>query len=124
LFIASVDEVNTILPPASWLEYDCESKKDIIRLRWKPSFGEINLATMDIDLSRRNKKNNLPLGYSGRTSTVVNDRIAPYTVTEIYVRNTITCITAKHSRIVNVYGRLRPYTELVTVDLGMIKYRP
>jgi hypothetical protein len=56
LFIASVDEVNTILPTASWLEYDCESKKGIIGLRWKSSCGEINLATMDVDLSRRNEK--------------------------------------------------------------------
>jgi hypothetical protein len=49
----------------------------------------------------------------------VYDRIAAYTVTEIYDRNTITCITAKYGRIVNVYGRLRSYTELVTVDLGI-----
>jgi hypothetical protein len=48
----------------------------------------------------------------------VYDRIVPYTVTEIYDRNTITCVTVKYGRIVNVYGRLRQYTELVTVDLG------
>ena len=52
-------------------------------------------------------------------------RISPYTVTDIYDRNTITGFTAKYGRIRSVYGmytvvydRLRPYTESVTVDLG------
>ncbi len=34
----------------------------------------------------------------------VYDRIAPYTVTDIYDRNTITCVTAK-------YGRIQSYRE-------------
>ena len=41
----------------------------------------------------------------------VYDRISPYTVTEIYDRNTRPCNTAK-------YGRVRPFTESVTFDLG------
>ncbi len=56
-------------------------------------------------------------------------RISPYTVTDIYDRNTITCFMAKYGRIRSVYGMytvvcdtvydcLRPYTESVTVDLG------
>jgi len=65
-----------------------------------------------------------------RENTVAYDlRISPYTITAIYDRNTITCITAKYGRIRSVYGmytvvydtvydRLRPYTESVTVDLG------
>jgi hypothetical protein len=53
----------------------------------------------------------------------VYDRIVPYTVTKIYDRNTITCITVVYGRIVNVYSRLRSYTELVTVDLGRYRYR-
>jgi hypothetical protein len=39
-------------------------------------------------------------------------RKRPYTDTEIYDRNTITCNTAKH-------GRIRPFTESVTFDLGL-----
>ncbi len=41
----------------------------------------------------------------------VYDRIAPYTVTDMYDRNKVTCITAK-------YGRKRPNTECVNFDLG------
>ncbi len=70
---------------------------------------------------RRKKRSFTVLVHGGRIQSPfssVYDRIAPYTVTEIYDRNTITCITAKYGRIVNVYGRLRPYMELVTVDLG------
>jgi len=49
--------------------------------------------------------------FPGQTMTVVNDRITPYTVTEIYDRNTITCNTAK-------YGRIRSFMESVTFKLG------
>ncbi len=48
----------------------------------------------------------------------VYDRIPHPQVTEIYDRNTITCITAKYVRIMNVYGRLGPYTQLLRVNLG------
>jgi hypothetical protein len=61
----------------------------------------------------------------------VRFRISSYTVTDIYDRNTITCFMAKYGRIRSVYGmytvvydtvydRLPPYTESVTVDLGML----
>jgi hypothetical protein len=57
-------------------------------------------------------------------------RISSYTATDIYDRNTITCFMEKYGRIRSVYGmytivydteyaRLRPYTESVTVDLGV-----
>ena len=57
-------------------------------------------------------------------------RISSYTVTGIYDRNTITCFMAKYGRIRNVFGmytvvydavydRKRPFTESVTVDLGL-----
>jgi hypothetical protein len=46
-----------------------------------------------------------------RKRAVYGIRISPYKVTEIYDRNTGPCITEK-------YGRIRSYTELVTVDLG------
>ncbi len=60
----------------------------------------------------------------------VFSRISSYTVTDIYDRNTITRFIAKYGRIRSVYGmytvvydivydRLRPYTESVTVDLGV-----
>ncbi len=60
----------------------------------------------------------------------VFSRISSYTVTDMYDRNTITCFMAKYGRIRSVYGmytvvydtvydRLRPYTESVTVDLGI-----
>jgi hypothetical protein len=39
-------------------------------------------------------------------------RFSPYTDTEIYDRNTITGIKAKH-------GRKRPFTEFVTFNLGI-----
>ncbi len=57
-------------------------------------------------------------------------RISPYTITVKYDRNTVTCNTAKYGRIRSVYGMytvvydtvydcLRPYTEFVTIDLGL-----
>src|SRR5277367_5624012 len=47
----------------------------------------------------------------------VYDRIIPYTVTEIYDRNTRPCNTAKYGKIRNVHGRLRAYTDSAFVDL-------
>jgi hypothetical protein len=72
------------------------------------------------DIRRKNRSFTV-LVHGGRIQSLfssVYDRIAPYTVTMIYDRNTITCITAKYSRIRSYRERLRPYTELVTVDLG------
>ncbi len=46
--------------------------------------------------------------------------------TDKYDRNTITGITAKHGRkrpFFPVYGRIRPFTEFVTFDLGPNKRR-
>ena len=62
-------------------------------------------------------------------TTSVFLRIAPYTVTEIYNRNTGPCNTPKHGRIRSVYSmytvvygvvydRKRAFTESVTIDLG------
>ncbi len=59
---------------------------------------------------RRKKRSFTVLIHGGRLQSPfssVYDRIAPYAVTEIYDRNTITCITAKYGRIVNVYDRIR-----------------
>jgi len=55
-FIAYVDENIVVLPPAGWLEYDCQSKKGIIGHRWTSSFGQLDLASMKIDLSPREQK--------------------------------------------------------------------
>ncbi len=57
-------------------------------------------------------------------------RISPYTVTEIYDRNTRPCNTEKCGRMRSVYGmytvvydtvysRKRSYTEFVIVELGL-----
>jgi hypothetical protein len=64
-----------------------------------------------------------------RKCPVYGLRISPYTITDIDDRNTVTCNTEKYGRIRSVYtmytvvydavyGRLRPYTEFVTLDLG------
>ncbi len=49
----------------------------------------------------------------------VYDRIAPYTDTEIYDRNTGPYNTTKYDRIRRNTDRLRAYTDSVIVDLGM-----
>jgi hypothetical protein len=84
------------------------------RVRWK--YGRLRPCTVKI-----------------RSFTIsVFLRISPYTVTEIYDRNTGPCNTEKYGRIRSVYGmytvvydavydRLRPYTEFVTADLGWSK---
>ncbi len=51
-----------------------------------------------------------------RKRSVCGLRISPYTVTEIYDRNTGSCNTVVYG-VVN--GRKRPYTESVTIDLGV-----
>jgi hypothetical protein len=56
LFIAYVDGNIVISPPSGWLEYDCQSKKGIVGLRWTSSFGQLDLASMKIDLSTREQK--------------------------------------------------------------------
>jgi hypothetical protein len=59
----------------------------------------------------------------GESMVVYDLCFSPYTFTEIYDRNTGPCNTEKirsyTERIWYVYGRIRPYTEFVTVDLGM-----
>jgi len=55
---SNVDEDSIIKPPAAWLEYDCQSKKGVIGLRWQSLFGTIDLASMNIDLSRKGQKQN------------------------------------------------------------------
>ncbi len=59
---------------------------------------------------RREKRSFAVLVHGARIQSPfssIYDRIAPYTVTEIYDRNTITCITAKYGPIWSYRERLR-----------------
>ncbi len=66
------------------------------------------------------------------TEAVYNLRFPLYTIVLLRMRSRRYTIvirshvlrqnTVVYGRIVNVYGRLRPYTDLVTVDLGIATY--
>ncbi len=77
----------------------------------------------DIRRYTKKKRSFTVLVHGGRIQSPfssVYDCIAPYTVTEIYDRNTITCITAKYGRIRSYHERLRSFTTVY----GALNSRP
>jgi hypothetical protein len=48
-----------VLPPIGYLEYDCITKKGIVGLTWRCSFGQLYLAKINIALTPKEQKENL-----------------------------------------------------------------
>jgi hypothetical protein len=85
MYIGTIDENAVIKPPAGWVEYDCQSKKGVIGLRWHSYFGHVNLATINFSLLKDEKQtycwNINNTGIKRANELIANDN---YAKTELY----------------------------------------